>query len=387
MMKSVEEAEEIINRSIDWNKNIQDVAISNVQEEKLKNYIRRTYSKIYRTLSKRGFNKWLSFQNLSKSARETVFKICTENEDESLKGNTAGYHRKGNIVFKKGYVTLRVVSHEVYHSLPKKDGWGGFSHFFGEGITDYLAKLTDDGKESTTGYPELLDTIDLYVEMFGEKIIGNYLLNKGENRNFHELLDYIKSRQSVEECNDMNSNFHKFSAFVCSNKNITNETIEKAYETLKNGRNSMFKLFLEYEKKRISQLEYYIDGKVNFEEYNERLFTILKKCNMYGLDKDVLDKGYDVLTEDLIEKSHLLYGLENEERSKVKQEILDKVKRQFQSYKNGENVATIDQNDETFAKLNQKAYLKLSKMMLCKEKISKEDGKIGKIVSKAKNDG
>ena len=66
------------------------------------------------------------------------------------------------------------------------------------------------------------------------------------------------------------------------------------------------------------------------------------------------------MTEELVENSHLLYGLRGEEREDTKTQILEimreqfyKIQDKFVEYEDYVEVAKINQNEEPFKTLNQ----------------------------------
>lgn len=368
----------LTNRDIDENDKIAD---------EIKADIKETFGDMLEFLGKENFLRWVRKQDISKVARQTIYKVCTEEEDLYLKEHKTvrGYHQRpyignGNqrtIVFKRDVGEGKDVrSHETWHAFA--DGLGGYSRFFGEGITEYLSKMLYD--EKRYAYKDNVDVVDLMVSMYGVKVIREYLTKRGSTF-FKEIAsDINKSSLASKDGIDIASTIKKmdedFNIFHDSvHEKNTTYTLQDGKEALKAAKDSFIDIYFAYERTKIEDLEYYADGKIDFEKYNKQLNTVAKKAANLGIDPEKLVAKYKALTLDLIESSHLLEGLSGDEREKARIEIRDKVYEQFNKYTKGEKDFKINQEEEPFKTVNKDAELKLTEKRMKLERFTNKEGK------------
>ena len=337
--------------------------------EELKADIKETFSDMLEFLGKENFLRWVRKQDISKVARQTIYQVCTDEQDEYLKEHSSvlGYHQSpswnnGNqrkIVFKRDVGEGKGVrSHETWHALA--NGLGGYSRFFGEGITEYLSKVLYN--KTNYSYKENVDVVGLMVDMYGNSVIREYLTGDGDNffRNIASKVNKssLASKDGLD-INEMISNMEK------EFKTYHDSTYE--YDDSGNPKRSLIegkKLFMEtyfaYERSKIDSLEYYKDGKVDFTKYNKQLNKVINRAFSIGIPEKGLITRYKELTSDLIESSHLLEGLSGEERESAKKQILKQVYEQFNELVDGKEPKDINQEVEPFKSLNKDSALKLA---------------------------
>lgn len=339
--------------------------------DELKSDIKETFGDMLEFLGKENFLRWVRTQSISKVARQTIYKVCTAEEDQYLKDhkNVAGYHQNPSyannqqrkIVFKRGVGEGKSVrSHETWHALA--NGLGGYSRFFGEGITEYLSKVLYNS--STYTYKENVDMIDLMVGMYGNSVIRDYLTGDGSNFFLNIASKINESSLATKDginTTEMIVNMDKsFNSYHDATYDASKTVSDNPKKSLIEGKKNLMEIYFAYERSKIDNLEYYKDGKIDFTKYNMQLNKVIRKAFTYGVPENGLINRYKALTEDLIESSHLLEGLNGEERESTKKQILKQVYEQFNEITDGKTPHDINQEKEPYKSLNQDPGLKLA---------------------------
>lgn len=317
-----------------------DIELNKEIPEEIREEIKETFGDILEFLGKANFLRWIRMQDISKVAKQTIFKVCTDEEDKYLKEhrNIAGYHRspkdtesgKREIVFRRNVPKGRgIKSHEIFHAFA--DGYGGFNKFWGEGITEYLSQCLYGYPDGA--YPANVRVVDMMIEMYGPGIIRDYLKGQGDTY-FERLGEQVNVTNSITRDKDhdyeiksdldiVNDNFSIFhSAVYDDNSTFSLETGEDAYRL---GVENLLIAFVKYERNKIDRLEYYTDGLLDFDKYRERMSNVAKVAYMAGVNPRSIGMAYELVTQSLIENSHFAVATDAATRDAIVNYVFNEV--------------------------------------------------------------
>ena len=376
------EAIEKIQREIEINPDIQ---------KGMKDMTKNVFSAIYGFLGDRGFKKWLIDGRFGTVARRAIIKEASAWNDKFFRsGNWAGYQQniiqatkkpgvqipKNKIVLKKGIQSKAyTLVHESYHALV--DGWGGFSGFFGEGITERLTHMTfNSPKTFLYAYRENVEVIALLEAMYSDRVY-KYFLTKCGSRFFYDLTrETSEEHQRImsDRIRNIEEHLNKFHDMTYHNKGTVNE--QERQQDLSEGVEGIINNYYMYKRAQIQDFKYIKDGQVDFDRYIKEMAGVYTAYGrISGIEKD--DKHfYEInfgLISELIENSHLLVGLSDVEKTNTKARIMKDCKEAF-SYEvnymiqNGRTYPgkLIDQEQEPYNSLNQNAQGKLIREFIMK---------------------
>lgn len=334
--------------------------------EEIKDVIREIYGDIYAFMDKRNFLRWINFQNISDVAKSIIYDVCQESEDKYLDSRTLGYFKffrdeksqvKRKVVLKReNSKEKRVGAHETFHGLV--GGLGGFSAFFGEGITEFLAKTMYNAEDKF--YVDNVETIYLLISMYGMKPIRDYLTNQGASffsRINREIVDGNTSSKKAEELaektQEMLDTFAIYQKMAGANEKSTRkERAETEKELLEKGRRLLIEQYVEKVKSSIDKLEYYTNGLLDIERFNTDMLNVLITAREIGVDTSFLMTQQEETTDYLIEHSHLLVGLEGEEKNRMKEALFGIIGDQFYEGYTGNKIHKIPQNKPFYRQVN-----------------------------------
>ena len=367
-----------------------EIELNDDIEDSLKESVKETFGSMLEFLGKKNFLRWVRRQEISKVARQTIYKCCTEEEDSYLKEHkdVKGYHTspentpdgKRRIVLKRNVPEGRHIrSHETWHALA--NGLGGFSRFFGEGITEYLNQLLN--KRGSSAYYKNVKIVDLITSMYGTGIIRDYLMKQGDSY-FGKLADQVEGVNLLSEGNLFTSTtmidlktmegyferYHK--AYYNEDAIITEDEGDKSFDK---GLNVLMDTYFAYERTQIDKMKLYKDGKIDFERFNQRLARVMQKAVFIGYEEKKFYLQYTDLVEELVENSHLLYGLTDKERLFRKEYIMSTIEEQFDQLINEDVLNEIDQeNDPVFQEANEHSEFKLMRHKIKSENFKEAEG-------------
>lgn len=365
-----------IQDQLDLNTSIQD---------NIKNMVKEVYADIYSFLGERQFKKWLIDSHIKSTARRSIYQSLSAREDSYLKKNknVAGYRtvtteqRNKIVLRKKVGDNKETTAHETFHALV--DGYGGFSAFFGEGITEFMNKTMYNAK--TYSYKTNVDVINLLYSMYSDKIIKYYLTRNG-NLFFFDLAKELENAP-IEVVQERNSELEK--SFLTYHNIIYNldkkepNELNLAEKEFTKGLNNIMQNYYIYIKMRIENFEYIKDGKVDFDSFSNEMAKVKADGNKLRTNNCFNDL-IDILISELIENSHLLENT-GENKESIKKNILEAVKESIaykeQKYTIGldaKYIKNINQEEEPYKTLNKNQIEKLISKFITnsKEKLTLE---------------
>lgn len=360
-----------------------DIELNDDIDDSIKESIKETFGNMLEFLDKKNFLRWVRKQEISKVARQTIYKICTGEEDSYLKEHkeVRGYHTspenstdgKRKIVLRRDVPEGRDVrSHETWHAFA--NGLGGFSRFFGEGITEYLNQHMY--KRGSSAYYKNVKVVELMNAMYGTGIIRDYLMKQGKVF-FNKLAEQIDGVNILSEGNLFTSTtlidlrtmegffecYHN--AYYTDSSTVSKKEGDEFFDK---GLGVLMDTYFAFERTQIDKMGNYKNGKIDFEKFNERLARVREKAVFLGYPEARFYTQYEELVEDLVENGHLLYGLTDGEKWARKNYITTTIEQQFDKYVETGELDEIDQeNDPVFQEANQHTEFKLMKQKLKSE--------------------
>lgn len=368
-----------------------DIEINPDIEKGMKDVIKNVFFAIYRFLGDRGFKKWLMDGRFGTVARRAIIREASAWSDKFFRtGNWAGYQqniiqktKKPGVPIQKNKIVVNrkiqgkayTLVHESYHALV--DGYGGFSRFFGEGITERLAHMTFHGPNSLSyAYKENVEVISLLEAMYSDRVY-KYFLTKCGSRFFYDLArETNEDDQNImsDRIKSIEGHLNKFHDMTYYNKETVNG--EQRQKELSEGVREIIENYYMYKKSQIRDFKYIKDGKVDFDRYIKEMAGIyIAYGRISGIDADFYhfnELSFGLMSE-LIESSHLLVGLSDTEKIATKERIMNDCQNAY-SYeinymiKNGKTYPgkLIDQEQEPYNSLNQNAQGKLIQEFIMK---------------------
>ena len=368
-----------------------DIEINPDIEKGMKDVTKNVFFAIYRFLGDRGFKKWLMDGRFGTVARRAIIREASAWSDKFFRtGNWAGYQqniiqktKKPGVPIQKNKIVVNrkiqgkayTLVHESYHALV--DGYGGFSRFFGEGITERLAHMTFHGPNSLSyAYKENVEVISLLEAMYSDRVY-KYFLTKCGSRFFYDLArETNEDDQNImsDRIKSIEGHLNKFHDMTYYNKETVNG--EQRQKELSEGVREIIENYYMYKKSQIRDFKYIKDGKVDFDRYIKEMAGIyIAYGRISGIDADFYhfnELSFGLMSE-LIESSHLLVGLSDTEKIATKERIMNDCQNAY-SYeinymiKNGKTYPgkLIDQEQEPYNSLNQNAQGKLIQEFIMK---------------------
>lgn len=373
---------EKIQRDIEFNPDIQ---------KGMKDVTKNVFSAIYGFLGDRGFKKWLIDGRFGTVARRAIIREASAWNDKFFRsGNRARYQqnimqttKKPGVQIPKNKIVVNrkiqgkayTLVYESYHALV--DGYGGFSRFFGEGITERLAHMTFHGPNNLSyAYRENVEVISLLEAMYSDRVY-KYFLTKCGSRFFYDLTrETSEEHQKImsDRIKSIEEHLNKFHDMTYYNKG----TIigQERQKELSEGVKGIIENYYMYKRSQIQNFKYIKDGKVDFDRYIKEMAGIyIAYGRISGIDADFYhfnELSFGLMSE-LIESSHLLVGLSDTEKIATKERIMNDCQNAY-SYeinymiKNGKTYPgkLIDQEQEPYNSLNQNAQGKLIQEFIMK---------------------